>query len=154
MSRHWLLALSAVVGVAIDRGFDPGVDQPAYPYFDAWKEPGTDERKRAVTVRHLLTMSSGLRFTDASSGGWAGTDIEGILNADDSNVLWPLPGNRWRFSFRVPNDSEGNLVRKKSRLWMQIGDESFEHLDADVLALDPRSNARFLLEAPQTVAIR
>lgn len=60
-------------------------------------------------------------------------EVRVILNADDSNVLWPLPGNRWRFSFRVPNDSEGDLVRKKSRLWMQIGDESFEHLDADVL---------------------
>ncbi len=96
--------LSAVVGVAIDRGFVPGVDQLAYPYFDAWKAPGTDERKRAVTVRHLLTMSSGLRFTDASSGGWAGTDIEGILNADDS-VAYVLdlpsvaePGTLWNYS--------------------------------------------------------
>jgi hypothetical protein len=76
--------LSAVVGVAIDEGHVPSVDQPAYPYFDAWRAPGTDDRKRAITVRHLLTMSSGLRFTDATSGGIAGTDIEGIVNAADA----------------------------------------------------------------------
>jgi CubicO group peptidase (beta-lactamase class C family) len=39
--------LSAVVGVAIGRGDIPGVEQLACPYFDAWRAPGTDERKRA-----------------------------------------------------------------------------------------------------------
>jgi CubicO group peptidase (beta-lactamase class C family) len=96
--------LSAVVGVAIETGSIPGVDQLAYPYFDAWRSPGTDERKRAITVRHLLTMQSGLRFTDATSGGIAGTDIEGILNAADS-VAYVLdlpsvydPGTHWNYS--------------------------------------------------------
>ena len=60
-------------------------------------------------------------------------EVRVILNDDDSNVLWPLPGNRWRFSFRVPNDSEGQLVRGKSRLWVQTGDDSFEQLDENVL---------------------
>ena len=96
--------LSAVVGVAIDRDYVPGVDQLAYPYFDAWQSPGTDERKRAITVRHLLTMSSGLRFTDATTGGIAGTDIEGILAVTDA-VGYVLglpsvaePGTRWSYS--------------------------------------------------------
>jgi CubicO group peptidase (beta-lactamase class C family) len=96
--------LSAVVGVAIEQGDIPGVEQLAYPYFDAWKAPGTDERKRAITVRHLLTMSSGLQFTDASNAGWAGTDIEGILNAPDSVAYVSdlpsvaEPGTRWNYS--------------------------------------------------------
>ena len=96
--------LSAVVGVAIDSGFVPGVDQPAYAYLDAWRAPGTDARKRAITLRHLLTMQSGLRFTDATSGGIAGTDIEGVLGAADS-VAYALalpsvhdPGTRWNYS--------------------------------------------------------
>jgi CubicO group peptidase (beta-lactamase class C family) len=96
--------LSAVVGVAIARGHVPGVDQPACSYFDAWRAPGTDERKRSITVRHLLTMRSGLRFTDATSGGIAGTDIEGIVNAADGVAyvlaLPPVadPGTRWNYS--------------------------------------------------------
>jgi CubicO group peptidase (beta-lactamase class C family) len=96
--------LSAVVGVAIERGHISGVDQPAYPYFDAWRAPGVDERKQVITVRHLLTMQSGLRFTDATSGGIAGTDIEGILNAADSVayvLALPLvydPGTHWNYS--------------------------------------------------------
>ena len=96
--------LSAVVGVAIESGLIPGVDQPAYTYFDAWRAPGTDVRKRAITLRHLLTMQSGLRFTDATSGGIAGTDIEGVLGAADS-VAYALalpsvydPGTRWNYS--------------------------------------------------------
>jgi len=95
--------LSAVVGVAIDKGHVPGVDQLAYPYFDAWQSPGTDERKRAITVRHLLTMSSGLQFTDATTEG-LGADIQGILSANDS-IAYVLglpsvaePGTRWNYS--------------------------------------------------------
>jgi CubicO group peptidase (beta-lactamase class C family) len=96
--------LSAVVGVAIEGGHLPGVDQPAYPYFDAWRATATDPRKRAITIRHLLTMQSGLQFTDAGSSGIAGTDIEGILGAPDA-VAYVLdlpsvadPGTRWNYS--------------------------------------------------------
>lgn len=96
--------LSAVVGVAIGAGHVPGLDQPAQAYFDAWRGPATDPRKRAITVRHLLTMQSGLQFTDARSGGISGTDIEGILSAPDA-VAYVLglpsvadPGTRWNYS--------------------------------------------------------
>jgi CubicO group peptidase (beta-lactamase class C family) len=96
--------LSAVVGVAIESGAVSGVEQRAYPYFDAWRAPGTDERKRAITIRHLLTMQSGLQFTDARSDGIAGTDVEGVLNATDS-VAYVLalpsvhdPGTQWNYS--------------------------------------------------------
>jgi 2-polyprenyl-6-methoxyphenol hydroxylase-like FAD-dependent oxidoreductase len=60
-------------------------------------------------------------------------EVRVILNDDDSNVLWPLPGNRWRFSCRVPDDSEGELARVKSRLLVQIGGGSFEHLGEGAL---------------------
>jgi CubicO group peptidase (beta-lactamase class C family) len=96
--------LSAVVGVAIEAGSIPSLDQAAYPYFDEWRAPGTDDRKRAITLRDLLTMRSGLRFTDATSGGIAGTDIEGVLAAPDS-VAYVLglpaihdPGTHWNYS--------------------------------------------------------
>ncbi len=121
--------LSAVVGVAIDEGHVPGVDQPAYPYFDAWRAPGTDERKRAITVRHLLTMSSGLRFTDATSGGIAGTDIEGILNAADS-VAYVLdlpsvaePGTRWNYSSGDSILLSGIVQAATGRTVLELGRE-------------------------------
>jgi CubicO group peptidase (beta-lactamase class C family) len=121
--------LSAVVGVAIERGHIPGVEQLAYPYFDAWKAPGTDERKRAITVRHLLTMQSGLRFTDASGAGWAGTDIEGILNADDA-VAYVLglpsvaePGARWNYSSGDSILLSGILQAATGRTALEFGRE-------------------------------
>jgi CubicO group peptidase (beta-lactamase class C family) len=95
---------SAVVGVAIARGALPGVDQLAHSYFDAWNAADTDERKRRITIRHLLTMQSGLAFTDATSGGIAGTDIEAIVASPDA-VAYALnqpsvaaPGTRWNYS--------------------------------------------------------
>jgi CubicO group peptidase (beta-lactamase class C family) len=96
--------LSAVVGVAIDMGFIPSVDQLVYTYFDEWQSPGTEARKQRITLRHLLTMESGLRFTDAQNASTVGTDIEALLASDDY-VEYVLalpsihePGTFWNYS--------------------------------------------------------
>jgi CubicO group peptidase (beta-lactamase class C family) len=54
---------SALVGIAIDRGFVESVDVPVLPYFPEYEGEiaNWDERKREVTVAHLLTMTSGVR---------------------------------------------------------------------------------------------
>jgi CubicO group peptidase (beta-lactamase class C family) len=96
--------LSAVVGVAIDSGFIPSLDQLVYTYFDEWQSPETEEQKTRITLRHLLTMRSGLRFTDAQNASIVGTDIEALLASDDY-VEYVLalpfihePGTYWNYS--------------------------------------------------------
>ena len=96
--------LSAVVGVAIDKGFIPSVDQTVYTYFDEWQSPETEAQKQRITLRHLLTMRSGLRFTDAQNASTVGTDIEALLASDDY-VEYVLalpsihePGTYWNYS--------------------------------------------------------
>lgn len=62
--------ISALVGVAIDRGWIEGVDQPIATFFDdrfAADDPG----KRDITIEDLLTMRSGLQSTSGRNyGAW------------------------------------------------------------------------------------
>jgi CubicO group peptidase (beta-lactamase class C family) len=96
--------LNSVVGKALELGFIPSLDQPVFTYFSEWQAPGTDERKKRITIRHLLTMQSGLRFTDAQNNSIVGTDIEQLLTYDDY-VEYVLtlpsihePGTHWNYS--------------------------------------------------------
>ena len=56
--------VSLLVGIAIDRKLIVGVDEPVLKFFPdaaAVKQPGWD----AITLRHLLTMSSGIKWDEA-----------------------------------------------------------------------------------------
>ena len=63
--------ISALVGIAIDRGLIKGVSQPVHGFFpDVWSKPA-DAAKRAITVEHLLMMQSGLQSTSSRNyGAW------------------------------------------------------------------------------------
>ena len=55
---------SVVIGVATARGEFPSLDTPVLTFFDAAKVASVDERKRRMTIRHLLTMTSGLDWNE------------------------------------------------------------------------------------------
>jgi len=56
---------SAIIGVAMLRGdFKAGLDTPVLSYFDSAKVKNVDERKRRMTLRHVLTMTTGLDWTE------------------------------------------------------------------------------------------
>jgi CubicO group peptidase (beta-lactamase class C family) len=63
--------ISALVGIAIDRGLIKGVSQPVQDFFPGvWGKP-SDAPKRAITVEHLLMMQSGLESTSSRNyGAW------------------------------------------------------------------------------------
>ena len=62
--------ISALVGVAIDRGMVPGPETPIRTYFpEIAKEK--DARKQRITIEDLLTMRSGLESTsNRNYGAW------------------------------------------------------------------------------------
>jgi len=70
---------SAIVGIAVSKGLVQTVDQPAFALLPPkYREVrNNDERKSRITIRHLLTMSSGLDAIDY------GTD-KGSLAAEDT----------------------------------------------------------------------
>ncbi len=56
---------SIILGIAITRGdFKAGLDTPLLKYFDVAKLKNVDERKRRITLRHVLTMSTGLDWNE------------------------------------------------------------------------------------------
>jgi len=58
---------SAIIGVAVTRGDFPSLDTPVLSFFDASKVANVDDRKRRMTVRHLLTMTAGFDWNEQLS---------------------------------------------------------------------------------------
>jgi CubicO group peptidase (beta-lactamase class C family) len=57
---------STLVGIAIDLGYIAGVDEPILDFFPDRTIANLDDRKRRITIEHLLTMRSGLDCDAAS----------------------------------------------------------------------------------------
>jgi CubicO group peptidase (beta-lactamase class C family) len=55
---------SVVIGIAVTEGIFPDLDIPILKFLDPSKVGNLDERKRRITVRHLLTMTSGLDWNE------------------------------------------------------------------------------------------
>lgn len=68
-----------LIGIAIDQGVIRDVDQPILELLPAYADLLTGE-KAEITVAHLLTMTSGLAWTDFG----AGNSFDRIEEADDS----------------------------------------------------------------------
>ena len=56
---------SAIFGIAITRGdFKAGLDTPVLHYFDVAKVRNVDERKKRMTLKDVLTMTTGLEWNE------------------------------------------------------------------------------------------
>lgn len=63
---------SALVGIALQQGHIPAVSHPLLGFFPERTVAHLDDRKQAITLEHLLTMTSGLHCRDTSRYQWAG----------------------------------------------------------------------------------
>jgi CubicO group peptidase (beta-lactamase class C family) len=95
---------SAIIGVAVTRGEFPSLDTPVLSFFDTTKVANIDDRKRRMTVRHLLTMTAGLDWNEGLSyGDPRNTGVQ--LEAADDWVKFTIdrpmseePGTRWNYN--------------------------------------------------------
>jgi CubicO group peptidase (beta-lactamase class C family) len=93
-----------VIGAAMNRGDFPSIDTPVLSFFDADTVANVDERKRRMTIRHLLTMTSGLDWDEARPY----SDPENTANGLEGGYDWvkftidrPMmeePGARFNYS--------------------------------------------------------
>jgi CubicO group peptidase (beta-lactamase class C family) len=94
--KNWSVAKSyaaTVVGAAIDDGYLDSLDSPIADYVEEWQ--GTE--KEAVSIHHMLSMSSGLRFglfRDNVLMALAGNMTRRALN----NPLTHTPGDLWEYN--------------------------------------------------------
>jgi CubicO group peptidase (beta-lactamase class C family) len=56
--------VATLIGIAIDKGYIEGVDQPLLSFFPERTVANVDARKEALTLGDLLTMSAGFRCGD------------------------------------------------------------------------------------------
>ena len=56
--------VSAVIGIAIDRGDFPDLDTPVLSFFEEGTVAAVDAQKRSMTLRDLLTMSAGWQWDE------------------------------------------------------------------------------------------
>lgn len=77
--------MSLLIGIAIDKGYLEGVDQPIGEFFPDFFEANPDSAKEAITIKDLLTMRAGLESTSIRSyGRWVVSNnwYEYVLNSD------------------------------------------------------------------------
>ena len=55
---------SIVIGTAVTRGEFPSLDTPVLSFFNPDSVANVDERKRRMTIRHLLTMTAGIDWDE------------------------------------------------------------------------------------------
>lgn len=95
---------SVVIGTAVTRGEFPSLDTPVLSFFDTTTVKNIDDRKRRLTIRHLLTMSSGLDwnesvpYTDPRNAAGA---MEGAYDWSAYTISLPMarePGAQFNYS--------------------------------------------------------
>ena len=114
--------ISALVGIAVSRGFITSVEQSIGDYFpELLKDP--EQRKRAITIEDLLTMRSGLESTSGRDyGAWVQSPnwVRYVL----TRQLIDQPGTRVEYSTGTSHLLSAILTKAtKSSTW-QFAQES------------------------------
>jgi CubicO group peptidase (beta-lactamase class C family) len=82
--------VALLLGIAVERGWVAGIDQPVLSFFPEYADLRTPEKDR-ITLRHLLTMSSGLRWNE-----------DNYDDANNSEVLMDAAPDHYRFVLEQP----------------------------------------------------
>ncbi len=97
--------ISALVGIAIDRGVLSGVDERVADFYPSWQAPGTETGKQNMQVRHLLTMASGLQWDESNYYDDTGENDAFLMGAESDYIQYVLdkpsqyePGTMWNYS--------------------------------------------------------
>ena len=62
--------ISALVGIALREGYLTSLDQRIEEFLPEYVLTADDQRKRAISLRHLLTLRSGLKWDERSAECW------------------------------------------------------------------------------------
>ncbi len=91
---------STLIGIAIDEGLIENADVPMSDYYPEWKD---DDRSK-ITLRHVLSMTSGRKWTETYDLSNPDSDMVTMgLKVDEltyarSNGAEVPPGTRWQYA--------------------------------------------------------
>jgi CubicO group peptidase (beta-lactamase class C family) len=114
--------LSALVGIAIDKGVLTGTDQPMASILQDSIPKDADERIGEITVGHLLSMRAGLERTSGRNyGGWvsSGNWVRDAL----SRSMVDEPGGRMLYSTGSTHLLSAMLTKASRRSTLELARE-------------------------------
>ena len=94
--------MSILIGIAIDQGYISDIHRPVISYFPEKRFANLDERKKAMTLEHVLMMASGLKCQSSWKYGWKGL-LKMMRQEDSVQYILDLPmedypGTRFEYS--------------------------------------------------------
>jgi CubicO group peptidase (beta-lactamase class C family) len=95
---------SALVGIALRRGELPGVGVKLMPYFAEFKAK-SDPRRDAMTLRHVLTMTTGIEWDESSVPYTDPRNNCAVMEGREDWIQYVLdqpmahePGGKWQYN--------------------------------------------------------
>lgn len=95
---------SACIGIAVNKGLIKNIDEPIFSYFKQEYQKKFDDKKKKITIRHLLTMTSGLKWNeDISYRDPRNTELRMDVSSDPVGFILgrPMvaePGKLWNYN--------------------------------------------------------
>ncbi len=121
--------VSILIGIAYEEGKIKSIDQPVGDYVKSYNKDGKED----ITIRHLLTMSSGLNWDESASPfsdnteAYYGWDLEELMDKQDvvstpGKVFDYMSGNTQLLGF-VLEKATGQTVSDyaSEKLWGPLG---------------------------------
>jgi len=90
---------SALVGIAIHRGFIEGIDQKVLDFFPERTVANLDPRKHSMTLEHLLTMTAGLEWDEWT---YPYMDSQGVSDPRNTYIHMMLSADSVQFVLDRP----------------------------------------------------
>jgi CubicO group peptidase (beta-lactamase class C family) len=114
---------STLAGAAIEAGLPVSLSTPVYQAMNGGAfPPGLEDRKRSITLEHLLTMSSGLDCDDSNDTSRGNEDVMQEQTAEPDWYRYTLslasvryPGGKAVYGSASPNLAGGVLARSTGR---------------------------------------
>ncbi len=122
------LVISALVGIAIDKGLLEGIDQPAALLLAQDMPAAPDPRLQQLTIGHLLSMQAGLGSTSgAGYGAWVSS--RNWVRAALARPFDDEPGGRMIYSTGSTHLLSAILTRRSGRSALQLARDWLGPLD-------------------------
>jgi CubicO group peptidase (beta-lactamase class C family) len=89
--------VSALIGIAIDQGIIRNVNDTVLNYIPELKSADNDVRKKQITIRHLLTMTSGFKWEEEEMDEWFSSDTLAAISDSWDRPLVGNPGEIYNY---------------------------------------------------------
>jgi len=123
---------SACIGIAVKQGYIKSIDEPIFPYFKDYAKY-FDAAKRKITIRHLLTMTSGfewdekITYLDPKNSEIQMDKSEDPVAFILSRKLTSAPGTTWNYC-------AGSAQLLEEILWKATGERLNKYAEKNLFA--------------------